>query len=149
MNSFYQQALDNQKKMLEELAAVQSAFFQGYQKLLQLNWQALETQFEDTRHKTQSATQARDPHEAFEFTATLAQPNVEAMLAYSDQAREIISAMQAEMTRLCSDHVSQQQQRISDAMVQISRQAAGAASSITAQAGSSTAGKPSKNTNKA
>ena len=123
MSAIPQQVLDNQKASLDKFIAVQGTVFGGFEKLVDLNLKVLKATLDEVAQKSQEAIEVRDVQEAFAFTSSLVQPNAEKALAYSKHVYDIVSGVQADLSKLTEDQISQGQQQVSEAIDQFSKNA--------------------------
>lgn len=114
MSAIPQQVFASQKTSLDNLIAVQGAFFDGFEKLVDLNLKVMKATLDEAAQKSQAAIEVKDPQDAVAFTATLVQPNAEKTLAYSKHVYDIFSGVQGNLSRLTEEQVAQAQQQFTD-----------------------------------
>ena len=123
MSAIPQQVLANQKASLDKFLAVQGTFFGGFEKLVDLNLKVIKATLDDVAEKSQQAIEVKDAQEALAFTSGLVQPNAEKALAYGKHVYDIVSAVQADLSKLTEDQIAQSQQQVSEAIEQFSKNA--------------------------
>lgn len=123
MSAIPQNVLANQKASLDNFLAIQNTFFSGFEKLVDLNLKVIKASMDEVAQKSQQAVEVKDPQEALSFTSALVQPNAEKALAYSKHVYDIVSGVQADLSKLTEDQLSQGQQQISEAIDQLAKNA--------------------------
>lgn len=123
MSAIPQQVLANQKASLDKFLAVQGTFFGGFEKLVDLNLKVIKATLDDVAEKSQQAIEVKDVQEALAFTSGLVQPNAEKALAYGKHVYDIVSGVQADLSKLTEDQIAQGQQQVSEAIEQFSKNA--------------------------
>lgn len=123
MSAIPQQVFATQKASLDNLLAVQGAFFEGFEKLVDLNLKVMKATLDEAAQKSQEAIDVKDAQEAVAFTSSLVQPSAEKTMAYSKHVYDIVSSVQGDLSRLTEESVSQAQAQISDAIEQFSKTA--------------------------
>ncbi len=123
MSAIPQQVFATQKASLDNLLAVQGAFFEGFEKLVDLNLKVMKATLDEAAQKSQEAIEVKDAQEAVAFTSSLVQPNAEKTLAYSKHVYDIVSSVQGSLSRLTEEQVAQAQQQIADAVEQFAKPA--------------------------
>lgn len=123
MSAIPQQIFATQKASLDNLLAVQGAFFDGFEKLVDLNLKVMKATLDEAAQKSQEAIDVKDAQEAVAFTSSLVQPSAEKTMAYSKHVYDIVSSVQGDLSRLTEESVSQAQAQLSDAIEQFSKNA--------------------------
>lgn len=123
MSAIPQQIFATQKASLDNLLAVQGVFFDGFEKLVDLNLKVIKATLDEAAQKSQQAIEVKDAQEAAAFTSTLVQPSAEKSLAYGKHVYDIVSAVQGNITRLTEEQIAQAQQQLSDSIEQFSKNA--------------------------
>jgi len=123
MSAIPQQVFATQKASLDNLLAVQGAFFDGFEKLVDLNLKVMKATLDEAAQKSQEAIEVKDAQEAVAFTSSLVQPSAEKTLAYGKHVYDIVSSMQGSLSRLTEEQVAQAQQQIADAVEQFAKTA--------------------------
>ena len=123
MSAIPQQVFAAQKTSLDNLLAVQGAFFEGFEKLVDLNLKVMKASLDEAAQKSQEAIEVKDAQEALAFANALVQPSAEKTLAYSKHVYDIVSSLQGNVSRLTEEQVAQAQQQISEAVEQFSKTA--------------------------
>ncbi len=123
MSAIPQEVLANQKASLDKFLAVQGTFFGGFEKLVDLNLKVLKATLDEVAQKSQEAIEVKDAQEALAFTSGLVQPGAEKALAYSKHVYDIVSGVQADLSKLTEEQIAQGQQQVSEAIDQISKNA--------------------------
>jgi phasin family protein len=123
MSAIPQNVLANQKASIDNLLAIQSAFFGGFEKLIDLNLKVARATFDEVAQKSQQAIDVKDAQEAVAFASGLMQPNAEKALAYSKHVYDIMAGVQGDITKLTEDQIAQTRQQLSDAIDQMAKNA--------------------------
>jgi len=123
MSAIPQQVFASQKASLDKLIAVQGTFLGGFEKLIDLNLKVLKATFDEVAEKSQEAIDLKDPQEALAFASALAQPNAEKALAYGRHVYDIVSGVQADLSRLAEEQISHGRQQVSDLVDQLAKNA--------------------------
>ena len=114
---------DNQKASLDKILAAQGLIFGGFEKLVDLNLKVMKATFEDMAQKSHEAVDVKDPQEAVAFTSSLMQPSADKVLAYGKHVYDIVSSVQAELSRLAEDQLTHSQQQVHEAIEQLAKNA--------------------------
>ncbi|MEO6984130.1 MAG: TIGR01841 family phasin [Paralcaligenes sp.] len=123
MSAIPQQVLASQKASLDKFLAVQGTFFGGFEKLVDLNIKVLKATMDEVAQKSQQAIEVKDAQEAMSFTSGLVQPSAEKALAYSKHIYDIVSGVQADLSKLTEEQIAQGQHQVSEAIEQFSKNA--------------------------
>ena len=123
MSAIPQQLFATQKASLDNLLAIQGTFFNGFEKLVDLNLKVMKATLEEAVQKSHQVNEMKDVQEAVALTSSLVQPNAEKALAYSKQVYEILSGVQVDLSRLGEEQVVQTQQQVSNVVEEISKSA--------------------------
>ena len=123
MSTIPQNVFAMQKASVDNLLAVQGAFFDGFEKLVDLNLKVMKATLDEAAQKSQEAIDVKDAQEAAAFTSSLVQPSAEKTLAYSKHVYDIISSLQGNLNRLSEEQIAQAQTQVSDAIEQFSKSA--------------------------
>ena len=117
------QILASQKATLDQALAVQTSFFNGFEKLVDLNLKVVRASLEELSQKSQEAAELKDAQETLAFSSSLVQPGTEKAVAYSKHVYDILSGLQADLSKLNETQVAQAQQQLNDAIEQFARTA--------------------------
>lgn len=123
MSAIPQNVLANQKATLDNFMAIQNSFFSGFEKLVDLNLKVIKASLDEVNQKSQQAADVKDPQEALSFTSGLVQPNAEKAMAYSKQVYDIVTSVQADLSKLTEEQLSQGQQQLTEAIDQLAKTA--------------------------
>ena len=123
MSAIPQQVIASQKASLDKLLAVQGTFFGGFEKLVDLNLKVLKATLDEVAQKSQEAIEVKDPQEALAFASALTQPNAEKAVAYSKHVYDIVSGVQADLSKLAEEQITNGQQQVSEAIEQFAKNA--------------------------
>lgn len=123
MSAIPQNILANQKASLDNVLAIQGAFFGGFEKLVDLNLKVMKATLDEVAQKSQQAIEVKDPQEALAFTSALVQPNAEKTLAYSKHVYDIVAGVQGDISKLAEAQIAEGQQQIADTLDQIAKNA--------------------------
>lgn len=110
-----------QKSALENLLAVQETFFNGFEKLVDLNLKATKAALEDVAQKSKEAIELKDAQEMLAFASGLVRP--EQAVSYGKDVYEILSDVHGDLNKLAEAHLTQGQQQVADAVEQFARNA--------------------------
>src|SRR5690348_6896174 len=114
MSATPQNLLAGQKAIIDNLLAVQGTFFDGFEKLVDLNLKATRAALEDAAQKSQEAIELKDAQELLAFTSSLVRP--EQAVSYGKDFYEIVSGIQGDLSKLTESQLSQGQQQVADAV---------------------------------
>lgn len=117
------QILASQKASLDQFLAVQTSFFNGFEKLVDLNLKVARASLEELSLKSQEAGTLNDAQETMAFASGLAQPSTEKAFAYSKHVYDILSGVQADLSKLSETQTEQVQQQLADAIEQLEKTA--------------------------
>jgi phasin family protein len=123
MSAIQQNVLAGQKATLDNILAIQGTFFNGFEKLVDLNLKVIRATLDEVAQKSQQAVEAKDAQEVLAFTSSLVQPNAEKALAYSKHVYDIVSGVQVDLSKLTEEQIAQGQQQVSDALDQLAKSA--------------------------
>jgi len=123
MSAIPQHILASQKASIDNLVAIQNSFFQGFEKLVDLNLKVVKASLEEAAQKSQEAIELKDAQAALAFTSGLAQPGAEKALAYGKHVYDIFSGVQADLTKLGEEQIAQSQKQVAEAVEQFSKNA--------------------------
>jgi phasin family protein len=105
------------KANLEAMVELSQKLFDGVEKLVELNLQAVRTSLTESADAAKSLVAAKDAQEVFALLqSSLLQPAAEKAAAYSRQVYEIASSTQAEVSKLAESQFAVVQQNISSAV---------------------------------
>jgi phasin family protein len=88
-----------QKSNLSHLFALTNTAFEGFQKLTELNLQAVRTTLAEGQENVEAVLAGKDLREVFVAQGNLAQPAAEKAVAYARHVFEIASSTQAELSK--------------------------------------------------
>ncbi|MBB5215060.1 TIGR01841 family phasin [Parapusillimonas granuli] len=123
MSAIPQHILNAQKAALDNFLAVQGAVFGGFERLADLNLKVIKATLDEVAEKSQQAVEMKDAQEAMAFTSGLVQPNAEKALAYGKHVYDIVSAVQADLSKLAEQQIVLGQQQVNDAIDQLAKNA--------------------------
>ncbi len=121
MSANTQTLLASQKAVIDNFLAVQGTFFSGFEKLVDLNLKATKAALEDVAQKSQEAVELKDAQELLAFTSGLVRP--EQAVSYGKDFYEILADVQGKLSKLAETHLSESQERVSEAVEQFARNA--------------------------
>lgn len=121
MSAIPQNMLANQKVALDNMLAIQSTFFSGFEKLVDLNLKATKAALEGAAQKSQEAIELKDAQEALAFTSALVRP--ESVVAYGKDVYEILSDVQGDLSKLTEVHLSSGHKQVAEAIDQFAHNA--------------------------
>jgi len=117
------QLLASQQASLNDFLAMQSTFFNGFEKLVDLNLKAVRASLDEVAQKSQEAANLKDVQETLSFASALAQPSAEKAVAYSKHVYDIVSGVQTDLSKLVEAQVARNQQQFADVVEQFSKNA--------------------------
>jgi len=123
MNAIPQQVLARQKAAVNSLVAAQTVVFGGFEKLVDLNMKVVKATLDEATARTQQSIEVKDAQEAVALASSLVQPGAEKVLAYSKHVFDIVSGVQAELTKLTETQVAEGRQQVSETVEQLVRNA--------------------------
>lgn len=123
MTSLPKEVLDNQKATLDTLMAVQNTVFAGFEKLVDLNLKVMKAGIEESTQKAQDVMGIKDAQEAVAMTSSLVQPSAEKAMAYSKHVYDIVSSVQAELSKLAEGKLAESQKTLHATVDQFTRNA--------------------------
>jgi phasin family protein len=123
MSAIPQQVLDSQKAALDAILAVQGTVFTGFEKLVDLNLKVMKATLDEVSQKSSQAIAVKDPQEAIAMTTALAAPTAEKAMAYSKHVYDIVSGVQADLSKLSESHIAEGQKHIHEAVEHLSKNA--------------------------
>jgi len=123
MSATPQQIFSAQKASFDKLLAVQNTFFQGFEKLVDLNLKVVKATLDEAAQKSQQAAELKDAQEAVAFASEIMQPNAEKALAYGQHVYGIVSGVQNDIVRLTEEQIAKNQEQLSNAVEQFAKNA--------------------------
>jgi len=139
MSAIPQQVLNSQKAAIDSLVAFQGTVFTGFEKLVDLNLKVIKATLDEVSQTSQKVTSVKDAQEAAALTQSLVQPGAEKAMAYSKHVYDIVSAVQADLSKLSESHVAEGQKHVNDAIEQFTKNAPAGSESAVAMLKSSLA----------
>lgn len=101
-----------QKANLGHLFALTNMAFDGFQKLTELNLQAVRTTLAEGQEKVEAALAGKDIREVFAAQGNLAQPAAEKAVAYARHVYEIASNTHGELTKAVETQYEQHNRNV-------------------------------------
>ncbi|MFA7669134.1 MAG: phasin family protein [Burkholderiaceae bacterium] len=123
MSAVPQQVLVNQKATVDNLLAFQEAFFNGFEKLVDLNLKVVRASLDEAGQKAQEAMEVKDVQEAVSFTTSLVQPSTDKVAAYGKHVYDIVAGVQSSLTKLTEEQIAQAQRQLDDTVEQLAKNA--------------------------
>jgi phasin family protein len=123
MSAIPQSIYANQKASLDKILAAQGSIFGGFEKLVDLNLKVWKATFDDIARASQQAIELKDPQEAVAFSSNVMQPNADKAVAYSKHVYDILTSIQADLSKLTEEHVNESQQQLHDAIEEFAKSA--------------------------
>lgn len=123
MSAIPQQVFVNQKASLDGFLAVQGSVFGAFEKLVDLNLKVIRATIDEVAERSQQAIEVKDAQEALAFTSGLVQPSAEKALAYGKHVYDIVTGVQADLSKLTEEQMALGRQHVSDAIDQLSKNA--------------------------
>jgi phasin family protein len=101
-----------QKANVETFFGLSNKAFEGVEKLIELNMQAVKAAMAEAAETTQAALSVKDPQELFALQASIMQPSAEKAAAYSRHVYEIFAGTGAEVTKVAEATVADSQKKV-------------------------------------
>ena len=139
MSAIPQQVLNSQKTAIDAMVAIQGSVFTGFEKLVDLNLKVIKATLDEVAENSQKVTSVKDVQEAAALTQSMVQPNAEKAMAYSKHVYDIVSSVQADLSKLSESHVAEGQKHAHDAIEQFTKHAPAGSESAVAMLKSSLA----------
>ena len=139
MSAIPQQVLNSHKAAVDAMVAVQTSVFTGFEKLVDLNLKVIKATLDEVAENSQKVTTIKDAQEAATLTQGMVQPSADKAMAYSKHVYDIISSVQADLSKLSESHVSEGQKHVHDAIEQFTKNAPAGSESAVAMLKSSVA----------
>lgn len=112
MNTTPEQFVAAGKANLETLVELSQKTFEGVEKLVELNLQAVRATMAESAEQAKALLAAKDAQEMFALQSAYFQPAAEKASAYGRQVYEITSATQAEVAKLMESQFNATQQKV-------------------------------------
>ena len=139
MSAIPQQVLARQKAAVNTFVAAQTAVFEGFEKLIDLNLKVVKATLDEVSQKSQQAADLKDAQEVSSFISASAQPSADKALAYSKHVYDIFAGVQAELSKLAETQITEGRQQVSAAVEQLTKNAPAGSESAVAMLKSSLA----------
>lgn len=123
MSAIPQQVLDSQKTALDAIVAAQTTLFTGFEKLVDLNLKVIKATLDEASEKSAQAIAIKDPQEAIALGTAMAQPTAEKAMAYGKHIYDIVSGVQADLSKLSEAHIAAGHKNVHEAVEQFSKSA--------------------------
>lgn len=104
------------KAQIETLLTLANNAFSSAEKLAALNLNTARSFLEDSIANTKALMSAKDPQELLSLQASLAQPTVEKIVAYSRSVYEITHGVQDELSKIVEEQIAEVNKSISSAL---------------------------------
>lgn len=131
MSAIPQQVLNSQKAAIEALVSIQGSVFGGFEKLVDLNLKAMKATLDEVSEKSQQVANVKDAQEAVAMTSSLVQPSAEKAMAYSKHVYDIMTSVQADLTKLGEAQLAEGQKHMQEAIEHLAKNApAGSESAV-------------------
>ncbi|KWR90754.1 TIGR01841 family phasin PhaP3 [Cupriavidus sp. IDO] len=121
-----------QKANLGHLFALTNTAFEGFQKLTELNLQAVKTTLAEGQGNVEAVLEGKDLREVFAAQGNLAQPAAEKAVAYARQVYEIAASTQAELSKAVEAQYEQHNRNVQAFVDTFVKNAPAGAEAITA-----------------
>ena len=118
-----EQIVAAQKANLETLFGLTGKAFEGVEKLVELNLQAIRSNIAESQEHAQRVLSAKDPQELLALQASYAQPAAEKLLSYGRHVYEIAAATQTEFARVAEAHYEDQNRKVQSLVENVARNA--------------------------
>ena len=104
-----EQVLAAQKANVETLFGLTNKAFEGVEKLVELNLQAVKSALGEAAETTRAALSVKDAQELLALQATMLQPAAEKAASYSRHLYDIAAATQAEVAKVAEAQIAEAQ----------------------------------------
>ena len=121
-----------QKSNLDTSWAVANMMFEGFQKLVELNLQAVKSTLAEGRENVGKALPANDPQDLVSAQACLIQPTAEKIQSYSRQVFAIVAATQTQFSKLAEVQYQAHNQRVQTLVDNVSQNAPAGSEAVVA-----------------
>ena len=139
MSAIPQQVLARQKAAVSTFVAAQSAVFEGFEKLIDLNLKVVKATLDEVSQKSQQATDLKDAQDVSSFISASAQPSADKALAYSKHLYDIFAGVQTELSKLAEAQIAEGREQVNAAVEQLTKNAPAGSESAVAMLKSSLA----------
>jgi phasin family protein len=112
MNTTPEQIVAANKANLETMVELSQKAFEGVEKLIELNLQAVRATMSESAEQAKALLAAKDAQEVFALQQAYLQPAAEKASAYSRQVYEIASTTQAEVAKMVEAQLNVAQQKV-------------------------------------
>ncbi|PXW98089.1 phasin family protein [Sphaerotilus hippei] len=107
-----EQFAESSKANLEALFELSQKTFDGVEKLVELNLQAVRATLGESTEHAKALLAAKDAQEVLALQSALLQPSTEKASSYGRQVYEIATSTQAEVTKLAEAQIAAAQQKL-------------------------------------
>jgi len=112
-----------QKANLDTLFGLTNKAFEGFEKLVQLNLEAVKSALAEIQDNAQKALSVKEPQELPALQASLTQPFAGKVLSYGRHVYEIATSTQAEFTKVAEARYEAQSRRVQTLVDDIAKSA--------------------------
>ena len=119
--SSHEQIAAAQKSNLDTSWALANTVFEGFQKLVELNLQAVKSTLAEGRDNVGKTLPANDPQDLVAMQARLIQPTAEKIQSYSRQVFAIVAATQTQFSKLAETQYQAHNQRVQTLVDNVAR----------------------------
>jgi len=139
MTKMPKEIIDSQKATVDAFMAVQGTLFSGFEKLVDLNLKVIKATMDEVNEKAHEAMDVKDAQEAVAMSSSMVQPSAEKAMAYSKHVYDIVSGVQAELSKVVEGKIAENQKQVSETIDQMTRNAPSGSESAVAMLKSSMA----------
>ncbi|HEY0297097.1 MAG TPA: TIGR01841 family phasin [Bordetella sp.] len=139
MSAIPQQVLARQKAAVGTLIAAQTAVFEGFEKLVDLNLKVVKATLDEAAQKSHQAAELKDAQDASSFVSAALQPGADKAMAYGKHVYDIFAGVQAELAKLAEAQIAEGREQVNAAVEQITKNAPAGSESAVAMLKSSLA----------
>ncbi len=112
-----------QKNLFDTFQVATMKSFEGFEKLAELNLQALRASIEESSEQVRTMMSVQDPKAFADLASTAAQPSTEKFAAYARHVLEITNATSAELAKLTEKQVADGNKQVHAAIDAIAKTA--------------------------
>lgn len=123
MSAIPQQILARQKAAVDTLVAAQTAVFEGFEKLVDLNLKVVKATLDEVAQKSKQATELKDTEEVSSFVSATVQPGADKAVAYGKHVYDIVTGVQAQLAQLAEAQIAEGREQVAAAVEQFTKNA--------------------------
>lgn len=118
-----EQFVETQRANIGAAVSLSQTLFSAMEKLVDLNLKVIRATLDDVATRTHQALDLKDVREVASFNSNHMQPATEKAMAYTRHVYDIVSNAGSEIAKLSESHINERQNKMADALEQLSRNA--------------------------